>query len=408
MPRAPLRAWILLGFVAVAAVLFVVDRQVMSLLKTTLRDDIGLTDVQYGWLITAFMVPYTVMYLFTGAWIDRWGTRVMSLIFIGVMSLATVFMGFSRTFEWLLVGRVLLGIAEAGIIPCSILFVVNWFPKHLRATAISIKSPLGAIGQVATPPLVAWVTLSYGWHMAFIVPGVIGLGVAFAWYVLDHSAPVYADAPKKTDAPRANAWRILRERSLWPLLAVRVMSDPFWFFLLYWHAGFLQEHLGLTLTQVGQWAWIPPLFNTLGNVTIGVVSDRLVKRGWTLKRARSLPLVATALLAPLAWMLPFSPSIGLAIALLAALYVMCGTWLFLTNVFVADLVPRSAVATSVGVLSATGGITSVLFNLVAGWLVGNFGYTPIILIGSLLHPLAAVVLWRAYGRAKPASTEVIQ
>jgi len=397
-PFAPRRAWVLLGFVAIAAVLFVVDRQVMSLLKTTLRDEIGLTDVQYGWLITAFMVPYTVMYLFTGAWIDRWGTRIMSLVFIGVMSLATVLMGFAKSFETMLAARMLLGVAEAGIIPCSILFVVNWFPRHLRATAISIKSPLGAIGQVATPPLVAWVTLSFGWHMAFIIPGVIGLGVAAMWYALDHGAPDYGGNATDANAPRPSPWRLLADRTLWPLLAARVVSDPFWFFLLYWHAGFLQEHLGLTLAQVGQWAWIPPLFNTLGNVTGGVFSDRLIARKWPVRQARALPLVAVTVLAPLAWLLPFSPSVGVAIILLTGLYVMCGTWLTITNVFVADLVPRSSVATGVGVLSAVGGATSALFNLGAGWLVGHFGYTPLLLVGGLMHPLAAIVIWRAYHR----------
>lgn len=397
-PAVPRRAWVLLGFVAIAAVLFVVDRQVMSLLKTTLRDELGLTDVQYGWLITAFMVPYTVMYMFTGAWIDRWGTRLMSLVFIGVMSLATVLMGFADSFAEMFVARMVLGVAEAGIIPCSILFVVTWFPRHLRATAISIKSPLGAIGQVATPPLVAWVTLSFGWHMAFIIPGVIGLGVAVVWYALDQGAPDYGEVVAAKDKVKPSAWRLLADRTLWPLLAVRVMSDPFWFFLLYWHAGFLQEHLGLTLAQVGQWAWIPPLFNTLGNVTSGVVSDRLIARGWPVRRARTAPLIAVTVLAPLAWLLPFTPSVGLAIALLTGLYVMCGTWLTITNVFVADLVPRSSVATAVGVLSAVGGITSVLFNLVAGWLVGSVGYTPLLLAGALLHPLAAVVIWRTYTR----------
>ncbi len=396
----PRRAWVLLGFVAIAAVLFVVDRQVLSLLKTTLRDDLGLTDQQYGWLVTAFMVPYTVMYLFTGAWIDRWGTRVMSLVFISVMSLATMLMGFADSFGEILLARAILGVAEAGIIPCSILFVVSWFPRHLRATAISIKSPLGAIGQVATPPLVAWVTLSYGWHMAFIIPGVIGLVVAVVWYSLDHGAPDYGEPPPAANEPPANAWRLLGNRTLWPLLAVRVLSDPFWFFLLYWHAGFLQEHLGLTLAQIGQWAWIPPLFNTLGNVTVGVTSDRLLARGWPGRRARTLPLLATALLAPLAWLLPFAPSTATAITLLAGLYVMCGTWLTITNVFVADLVPRSSVATAVGVLSAVGGATSALFNLGAGWLVGHLGYTPLLLAGALLHPLAAVVIWRAYYRQR--------
>lgn len=404
-PRLPVavprRAWVLLGFVAIAAVLFVVDRQVLSLLKTTLRDELGLTDQQYGWLVTAFMVPYTVMYLFTGAWIDRWGTRVMSLVFIGVMSLATVLMGVADSFWEMLVARAILGVAEAGIIPCSILFVVSWFPRHLRATAISIKSPLGAIGQVATPPLAAWVTLEFGWHMAFIIPGLIGLGVAVFWYALDHGAPNYGEPPPPANEPPANAWRLLANRSLWPLLAVRILSDPFWFFLLYWHAAFLQEHLGLTLTEIGRWAWIPPLCNTLGNVTSGVISDRLIARGWPVRRARTFPLLATAVLAPLAWLLPFTSSTAMAIVLLAGLYVMCGTWLTLSNVFVADLVPRSAVATGVGVLSATGGATSALFNLGAGFLVASFGYTPLLLVGSLLHPLAALVLWRAYGRREP-------
>lgn len=394
----PRRAWVLLGFVAVAAVLFVVDRQVLSLLKTTLRDEIDLSDQHYGWLVTAFMVPYAVMYLFTGAWIDRWGTRLMSLVFIGVMSLATVLMGFAESFAEMLVARMILGVAEAGIIPCSILFVVNWFPRHLRATAISIKSPLGAIGQVATPPLVAWVTLSFGWQMAFIIPGVIGLGVAVVWYMLDHGAPDYGEPAEEKDPAKPNAWRILANRTLWPLLTARVICDPLWVFLLYWHAGFLQEHLGLTLAQVGQWAWIPPLFNTLGNVTSGVVSDRLIARGWPVRRARAAPLIGVTVLAPLAWLLPFSPSIGVAITLLTGLYVLCGTWLTITNIFVADLVPRAHVATAVGVLSAIGGLTGIPFSMAAGWLVGSFGYTPLLLGGALLHPLAAIVVWRAYGR----------
>lgn len=394
----PRRAWVLLGFVALAAVLFVVDRQVLSLLKTTFRDELHLSDQQYGWLVTAFMVPYTVMYLFTGAWIDRWGTRVMSLVFIGVMSLATVLMGLARSFEAMLVARAILGVAEAGIIPCSILFVVTWFPRHLRATAISIKSPLGAIGQVATPPLVAWVTLSYGWPAAFVAPGVIGLVVAVAWYALDRGAPDYGEPPASPTEPRANVWRLAQQRVLWPLLGARILSDPFWFFLLYWHAGFLQEHLGLTLAEVGRWAWIPPLCNTLGNVSAGVISDRLIARGWPVRKARATPLVVVTVLAPLAWLLPFSSSTAMAITLLAALYVLCGVWLTLTNVFVADLVPRSAVATGVGLLSATGGATSALFNAIAGFLVGAFGYTPLLLVGALLHPLAALLIWRSYHR----------
>ncbi|HEY0944715.1 MAG TPA: MFS transporter [Opitutaceae bacterium] len=403
-PPVPFRAWALLGLVALAAVLFMMDRQVLSLLKTTLRDEIGLTDVQYGWLITGFMVPYTVMYLFTGGWIDRWGTRVMSLVFIGTMSLATALTGLARTVEEMFVCRVLLGIAEAGIIPASILFVVLWFPKERRATAVGIKSPIAMVGTIATPALVAWITVALGWRVAFVLPGAIGVIVALGWWVLDRNPPDYGErAP--APAPRVSAFRLLRNRALWPLLAVRVLSDPFWFFLLYWHAPFLQEKLGVSLGELGRWAWLLPAGGAIANVATGVLSDRLVARGWPLRRARTWPLLVAAGLAPLAMVLPWTSQLGVAIALLALLYVMCNAWIFLTNVFVADLLPRENVATGVGLLSAVGGATSALFNLGAGWMVAHAGYTPLLLGGALLHPLAACVLWQTYTRPAPIAAK---
>lgn len=402
-PDVPVRAWTLLGLVAIAAVLFMMDRQVLSLLKTTLRDEIGLTDVQYGWLITGFMVPYTVMYLFTGGWIDRWGTRVMSLVFIGTMSAATLLNGLARNFEEMFLCRVLLGAAEAGIIPASILFVYTWFPDDRRATAAGIKSPIALVGTMSMPLLVAFLAENYGWRVAFVIPGVVGLFVAAGWWWLDRNPPHYR-VPKKAAAPRVGAFALLRQRRIWPLFAARILSDPFWFFLLYWHAPFLREKLGVSLGDLGRWVWILPLGGSLANLGAGLFSDRLIARGLPLFKARVLPLLLTAGIAPLAWLIPQAGSIRVAVLLFAALYVMCYAWTLLTNLFVADIVGRENVATGVAVLSAMGGATSAAFNLTAGWLVTHAGYTPLFIAGSLLHPLAAVVLWRAYyRRPEPAA-----
>lgn len=399
----PVRAWVLLGLVAIAAVLFMMDRQVLSLLKTTLRDEMGLTDVQYGWLITGFMVPYTVMYLFTGGWIDRWGTRVMSLVFIGTMSAATLLNGLARNFEEMFLCRVLLGAAEAGIIPASILFVYTWFPDDRRATAAGIKSPIALVGTMSTPLLVAFLAENFGWRVAFVIPGVVGLFVAAGWWWLDRNPPHYG-VPKKAAAPRVGALALLRQRRIWPLFAARILSDPFWFFLLYWHAPFLREKLGVSLGDLGRWVWILPLGGSLANLGAGLFSDRLIARGLPLFKARVLPLLLTAGIAPLAWLIPQADSIRVAVLLFAALYVMCYTWTLLTNLFVADIVGRENVATGVAVLSAMGGATSAAFNLTAGWLVTHAGYTPLFIAGSLLHPLAAIVLWRAYyRRPEPAA-----
>ena len=402
-PDVPVRAWTLLGLVAIAAVLFMMDRQVLSLLKTTLRDEIGLTDVQYGWLITGFMVPYTVMYLFTGGWIDRWGTRVMSLVFIGTMSAATLLNGLARNFEEMFLCRVLLGAAEAGIIPASILFVYTWFPDDRRATAAGIKSPIALVGTMSTPLLVAFLAENFGWRVAFVIPGVVGLFVAAGWWWLDRNPPHYG-VPKKAAAPRVGAFALLRQRRIWPLFAARILSDPFWFFLLYWHAPFLREKLGVSLGDLGRWVWILPLGGSLANLGAGLFSDRLIARGLPLFKARVLPLLLTAGIAPLAWLIPQAGSIRVAVLLFAALYVMCYAWTLLTNLFVADIVGRENVATGVAVLSAMGGATSAAFNLTAGWLVTHAGYTPLFIAGSLLHPLAAIVLWRAYYRRPEPAT----
>ncbi len=393
----PLRAWTLLGFVAIAAVLFMMDRQALSLLKTTLRDEIGLTDVQYGWLITAFMVPYTVMYLFTGGWLDRWGTRTMSLIFIGAMSAATLLNGLARNFEEMFLCRVLLGAAEAGIIPASILFVYTWFPEDRRATAAGIKSPIALIGTMSTPLLVALLTENFGWRIAFVVPGVVGLVVAAGWWLLDKNPPNYG-TPRKAPVARVSAVGLLQQRKIWPLLTARILSDPFWFFLLYWHAPFLQEKLGVSLGELGRWVWILPLGGAMANLAVGIFSDRLIARGLPLFKARVRPLLLAAGIAPLAWAIPEAGSIWVAVFLFAALYMMCNAWILLTNLFIADIVGRENVATGVAVLSAMGGVTSAGFNLVAGWLVTHTGYTPLFIAGALLHPIAGFVLWRAYYR----------
>jgi ACS family hexuronate transporter-like MFS transporter len=393
----------LLALVAIAAVLFMMDRQVLSLLKTTLRDEMGLTDVQYGWLITGFMVPYTVMYLFTGGWIDRWGTRVMSLVFIGLMSAATLLNGVARNFEEMFLCRVLLGAAEAGIIPASILFVYTWFPDDRRATAAGIKSPIALVGTMSTPLLVAYLAENFGWRVAFVIPGVVGLFVAAGWWWLDKNPPHYS-AAKKAAAPRLSALGLLRQRRIWPLFAARILSDPFWFFLLYWHAPFLREKLGVSLGELSRWVWILPLGGALANLGAGIFSDRLIARGLPLFKARVLPLLLTAGVAPLAWLIPQADSIRVAVLLLAALYVMCYAWTLLTNLFVADIVGQENVATGVAVLSAVGGATSAAFNLSAGWLVTHAGYTPLFVAGSLLHPLAAFVLWRAYYRRPEPAT----
>ena len=176
--KIPARAWGIVVLVSLALLLFILDRQVLSNLKTTLKVRMGWTDQDYSWLMTSFSVAYTIGSLVAGRFIDRAGTRLTATLAIGVMSLAAILCGTARSLNEMLLARVLLGFADAGVTVSAVVAVARWFPPERRATAISFKTPFGLMGFVIAPPLVA-----FGFALFFLrypeIPGRIALYYAF-------------------------------------------------------------------------------------------------------------------------------------------------------------------------------------------------------------------------------------
>ena len=205
----PPRAWLILLLSGLVGMLFYVDRQTLSVLKTTLKSAMGWSDVDYGWLVTAFMSCYTVAYLFAGRWIDRWGTRRMMPIFVGLMSLSTLFCGFSPHLGEMAAFRALLGVAEAGIGPAIMVAIYTWFPPTRRGTASSIKEPINIAGQILATPLAVGFTQIWGWRSAFFAPGVAGLVIAVLWWrtEIDATLPAAPFQPiPDPGVPPRRAW----------------------------------------------------------------------------------------------------------------------------------------------------------------------------------------------------------
>src|SRR5690606_17970781 len=208
--------------------------------------------------------------------------------------------------------RGLLGMAEPTNFPAQLKVVTIWFPGRLRATANSLCVAGSSIGAIIAPPMIAWLALKFNWHMAFIVPGIVGLLIALAWWLIyrDPPASVSAEVAKSagTDEAVAFRWRSLwRTRSLWAILLIRFISDPVWYFCLFWLPGYLRETSGLTLAQVGMVGWIPFLVADLGGVASAAWSDRMVKRGTAPLLARKRMLTTMAVLAPLCVLTPHLP-----------------------------------------------------------------------------------------------------
>jgi len=400
-PPLTAAGWGLLFMLVAASILFFIDRQALAILKSTLSHEFSLSNRDYGLLLTAYMVPYTVGYLFSGQIIDRWGTRRCATIFLAGMSAATVGCGLARTFPELMAARVLLGLAESGVVPSIMLLITRRYPPERRGLVVTLHQALQSAGPVMTAPLVAALTLSHGWRSSFLLPGALGFLLAAVWFVCDR--PGAAAAPAPAAPPPAPGWRglqlVLTAPSLRGVLAARLLTDPAWFFLIYWQAGFLQERGGWTLAELGRWTWLPPAVAAVANVAVGWWSDRLLRLHGDAPTARRLALQALAFLAPCFALAPLVAGHKAAVlAMLVLAYVMANCWLTLMNVLVTEVAPSGSVATTLGVMSALGGATSIAFNYAAGPLVDRFGYDVLFIACALLHPAGALILRRCYGR----------
>lgn len=405
--RIPVAAWWILILMTVDSILGMIDRNAVSVLKPTLKQVFSISDSQYGLLVTAFMVPFALFYVLTGRWVDRYGSRITLTLFVTIWSLATIAAGFAQSFPQLLFWRAVLGAAEAGLLPASMIALITWFPRERLATVYAIKNPLQALGPILTPPIVAFLALSYGWRSAFVIPGVLGLIFAYLWWRADRNPPTYpvsaAQAETEADTTVWTIRAVLAHRAIWGVLLFRVISDPVWFFFQYWQAGYLQEVIGSSLADAGRLLWIPPAINAVTTFATAAWSDRLVRSGRSGGSARLKVMYAVVPLALLIAVLPFVRSTWSVLAIFTTTYILSYTWLYLSNILITELFPRRAVGTAVGLVNCVGTAGAALFNLAAGPVIDAYGYAPVFFACAALHPLAAAVAWYFYGRAGSAN-----
>lgn len=393
----PRRSWLILALLFAAGFLNYFDRQTLSLLKTTLKADLGLDDIWYSHLVTAFMVPYIIMYVVGGRLVDRFGYRAAMTLFLTVWSFACFICGFANSVALLIVGRVLLGMAEPGAFPAMQAAIMTWFPKERRAFAMSLNSPSTTVGAVLAPPIVALITLHYNWHGVFLLPGLLGILLAAVWWMSVRQPPSFLSA-KEIAAKPTPYHVLLRDRRLWGLIAARALSDPVWYFHLFWLPGFFQERLGLSLAQLGWVGWIPSAVGSLALVVAGRYADSQVARGVDPVTVRLRLFVGGAACAAVGALTTFSPNIATAVVLVSIVTVGCQLWFFGSGILLADLYPRNSMASAFGIVGAFGASAALVMNIIAGPIIQQFGYRGVFISIAFLHPLAALVLSRSFKR----------
>lgn len=400
------RRWLIVVIIFIAVVFNYVDRQIVSVLKPLLKAEFNLSDSGYAMIINVFTVFYAIMYPVTGWMVDRWGPKLVMFWGIIGWSLACIGGGISKTIGQFTFFRAMLGTSEPSIFPSQLKVVSSWFPGKLRATANSLSVAGSSIGAVIAPPVIVWLTLTFSWKIAFITLGLIGFIIGMIWILIYRDPPKYilqeaTEENLKEEVPSYTWKQLWMTRSLWGILLIRFISDPVWYFCLFWLPGYLQEDSGLTLVQVGMWGWIPFLVADLGAVGASTWSDRLVRKGKAPLQSRKIMLSILVFAAPLCLLVPHLPNAATTILVFSIIALMCLTWVFTLPVVMSEVFPLKNVASVMGIAGGCGAAGAVLFNFFVGEYIGTIGASKVFIAMAFMHPLAVFVLWKFVKKERP-------
>jgi ACS family hexuronate transporter-like MFS transporter len=381
-----------------ATVINYLDRQVLSVNAPILRDEFGLSNVDYSRIVFAFLLAYTVMMAGSGWLIDRIGTRRGFSLSIVWWSVAGMLHAFAGSVVGFAICRFLLGLGEAGNWPGAMRAVAEWFPTRARAAAAGIFGSGTSVGAILAPPLVVWITLNWGWRVAFVATGALGFVWLVAWLSIywppAHHPGLAPEERGQVSAgteswAKSSSWRsLLRERKVWGVVFARMGADPVWWFYVFWLPEYLRRARDYRMEEIGYFGWIPFLTADVGNVGGGFLSSYLIRRGFSVDRARKTVLYASALGMTVA--LPAvsvrDPAWNLALISFATL--AFGAWATNMLTVSADVAPPGTVGSVTGLAGMGAGVGGMAFTLLTGWLVDRFGYEPVFFLAGLL-PLGA-------------------
>jgi ACS family hexuronate transporter-like MFS transporter len=379
--------WIVCSLLFFATTINYIDRQILGILATVLERDIGWTESQYGLIVTAFQTSYAIGLLAFGRILDRMGTRLGYVLAIAVWSVAAAAHGAVSTVIGFASARVLLGFGESGNFPAAVKAVTEWFSRRQRAFAIGLFNSGSNIGAIVTPVVVPWITLRYGWRWAFILTGAVGFVWIAAWLLLYRPAPGQFDDGaselREVDLPWS---RLFGVRQMWAFLIARLLTDPVWWFYLYWVPKFLHSRHGLQLDQLGLPLILIYTAASGGSVFAGWLSSALMRRGWTTNAARKTAILVCALMVtPMVFGATVS-NLWTAVAILCLATAGHQGWAANMFACLSDIFPRNAVSSAVGVTGFGGSVGGMMAATAIGFILQKTGsYVPVFIWAGIAY-----------------------
>lgn len=375
--------WTICGLLFFATTINYIDRSVISFLKGTFTDIFKWNDGDYANVELGFKISYALGLLLAGRFIDKIGTKAGYAISLIIWSLASMGHAFARTVAGFIAARSVLGVSEAGNFPAAIKTVAEWFPKKERAFATGIFNSGANIGALAAPLTVPFIVQAWGWQWAFIITGAFGFVWLIFWFVY-YEVPekqrrlkqaeyeyIHSDPDEKNDrnetAPKLSWMRLLSYRQTWAFSIGKFLTDPVWWFYLFWLPDFLASQYGIKGTAVVFPVFMVYSLSTLGSVGGGWLPLYMIRNGAPAFRARKSSMLLYAfLVAPIV----FAQILGntnmwfaiIIIGLAAAAHQAWSANIFTT---VSDMFPKNSTASVTGI----GGMFGALGGILLTWLV---------------------------------------
>ena len=410
--------WYIIGLICLATIINYIDRSALGIMWPAMRDDLGLTELDYAWIINIFTITYAAGKFISGAVYDKVGTKIGFVLSIFFWSLASVLHAFTKGLVSLGIFRGGLGIAEAGNWPGAVKSNAEWFPLKERALAQGIFNAGAALGSIIAAPTIAEMFGAYGWRITFIVIGVLGFLWIIPWLIINKALPsehpwitdeekefILTDQPVVAEGQEEqkgmSVFEILKFKEAWGVLAARFFIEPIWWLFVFWMPIYLNKEYGFNVKEIGYYAWFPYVGAAIGSIAGGWYAKKLMNTLNVDKTRKRIVVIGCAIMFLAivgAIMMADTPEKFVSFVFV----VLFGFQFTISNVqtLSSDLLEGKSVGTLAGLAGAIGAVSVMIMNAIIPIITVN-SYTPAFIILAVISPLAALAIFGLIKEIKP-------
>jgi len=397
--------WYILSLLFVVSTVNYLDRAILAVLLPEIRSQIDISTGTYGTITFWFQIAYAVGSLIGGRLLDKYGTRIGFAVAAALWSLAAVLNAFAANALHFGLLRAMLGFGESANFPACNKAAAELFPPSQRATVMGVVHFGANLANIVGPPIFIWIALSLGWQACFAIIGALGFIWIPAW-ISAYRVPMQPGSPHN-EAVKLSMRAVMRYRQAWGYASAKFLTDPVWWFYLFWVPIYLNDVRHFTAQERATALTVIYAISSAGALLGGAISSSLIKRGWGIGRARKTVMLVCALMMPAAALGVFADRASITVLLFGVSMAAHAAWM--TNVFTttADVFPRQAVGVANGFGNCIGGLGGALFSgLIPGFVIPLAGYIPVLLTMSCFYLVAWLLVHKLMGNLEPIVFEL--